>query len=104
MFARDIAVCCCTGAKDTYSKFDGPQVKFFLPKPAETDHDGAAYAYVLTAFAQFYMLVNAWKACVNYTTHFVMNQAIDDFLRLLFMICILCMVPGAKLLFAFLVH
>merc|ERR1719474_172071 len=76
------------------------EVAYSIPEVSEDSHRRLAsdscsdqwdYAYIPTAFAQFLLLWNGWRYCVEYTTHFVMNQQLDHFLRLLFMICILIM-------------
>eukprot|EP01083_Nonionella_stella_P096630 271703_1 len=49
------------------------------------------YSFIVVTFAQFGLLCNAWMDQVMYTTHFVFNQMGDDFVRLLFMLCVLAM-------------
>eukprot|EP00484_Ammonia_sp_Unknown_P021243 CAMPEP_0197041654 /NCGR_PEP_ID=MMETSP1384-20130603/18170_1 /TAXON_ID=29189 /ORGANISM="Ammonia sp." /LENGTH=590 /DNA_ID=CAMNT_0042472625 /DNA_START=62 /DNA_END=1834 /DNA_ORIENTATION=+ len=49
------------------------------------------YTYIFVAFAQFGMLTNAWRSQVQYITHFVFNQQMDLWLKVWFMVCVLCM-------------
>ena len=63
-----------------------------LGSEGDSCSDEWEYAYLLTAFAQFLLLFQGWMDCVLYITRFVMHQQMDHVMRLLFMICILCMV------------
>jgi len=49
------------------------------------------YDYIVTAFSQFGLMVKAWESMVSYTSYFVMNQRMDEFFRVIFMICVVCM-------------
>lgn len=47
--------------------------------------------YLLTAFAQFGLMVKAWEGMVYYTSYFVMNQQMDELFRVCYMLCVVCM-------------
>jgi len=49
------------------------------------------YGFLITAFAQFALLLVAWRGQVLYTTRFVMEQIMDEMLKLAYMVCVLCM-------------
>ena len=56
------------------------------------DTDGEFYyTYLLTAFAQFGLLVKAWEGMIYYTSYFVMNQKMDEVFRVLYMVCVVTM-------------
>eukprot|EP01083_Nonionella_stella_P285295 971106_1 len=57
----------------------------------ESTHCSTEYDYLILVFAQFGLFTTFWLEKVMYITHFLFNQCMDEFLRVMYMAMILSM-------------